>query len=423
MIIVQFIKKQLLLIMRNPQILLILIGMPLILITILGFALGNVMSGEEVSVKAKVAIIEHGDSEQELSLFLKELESSTLPPETWEAVSQSAQRLMPVELLRSEVLKNPELKKYISVDEVEPGDLEKTKEDDSYSAIIEIPEGFSAQILSFMFLKGEVKPELKLYRNEGRELTSNLVEDLLTGFQEQYSLAAIIGRSSDSMLNTESRETEVEGAVASVEDREPLTSMTYYAVGMSVMFVLYIASNMGSFAYQEKEDHVFDRMILANVPVWKYFISILMTTVILALLQLGILFGICALFYGVTWPDIRSFILVTIALSLAVGSIGALLTSLNYRANSEAFSNFFSTVAVTIFAFIGGSFGELFSSDFIQSIGAFTPNGAGMAAYFKLFQGYTLSGVYSEMLTLLVLSLIILGVAALLFPKKGGTAK
>ncbi|OIU73018.1 ABC transporter permease [Rossellomorea aquimaris] len=422
--IVQFIKKQLLLMVRNPQVLLILIGMPLILITILGFALGSVMNGEEVSVKAKVAIIEYGDSAQELQDFLEDLESSTLPPEAREDVSQSAKRLMPVELLKSEVLKRPELKKYISVDEAEPGDLEKTKEDDTYSAIIEIPEGFTEQILSSLFLKGGEKiPQLELYRNEGKELTSNLVEDLLAGFQKQYSLSAVIGRSSESILDTDTMDTEVMGTVASVEDREPLTSVTYYAVGMSVMFVLYIASNMGSFAYQEKEDHVFDRMILADVPVWKYFVSILVTTVILAILQLGILFGVCAILYDVTWPDISAFLLVTTALSLAVGSIGALLTSLNYRANSEVFSNFFSTVAVTIFAFIGGSFGELFSSDFIQKIGILTPNGAGMAAYFKLFQGYPLSGVYSEMLTLMIFSLVILTAAALLFPKRGGTAK
>ncbi|MFL8939022.1 ABC transporter permease [Rossellomorea oryzaecorticis] len=421
--IVQFIKKQLLMMIRNPQVLLILIGMPLILITILGFALGSVMNGEDVSVKAKVAIIEHGDSAQELKDFEKKLETSTLPPEAREAVSQSARRLMPVELLKSEVLKRPELKKYISVDEVEPGDLAKTKEDDSYSAIIEIPEGFTLQSLSSMFLEGEQTPQLKLYRNEGKELTSNLVEDLLVSFQKQYSLSAVIGRSSETALSTDTMDTGVKGTVSNVEDREPLTSVTYFAVGMSVMFVLYIASNMGSFAYQEKEDHVFDRMILANVPVWKYFVSILVTTVILAILQLGILFGVCAIIFDVTWPDIGSFLLVTTALSLAVGSIGALLTSLNYRANSETFSNFFSTVAVTVFAFVGGSFGEMFSSDFIQKVGVLTPNGAGMAAYFKLFQGYPLSSVYSEMLTLLIFTLIILTAAALLFPKRGGMAK
>jgi ABC-2 type transport system permease protein len=421
--IVQFIKKQLLMMVRNPQVLLILIGMPLILITILGFALGGVMNGEEVSVKAKVAIIEHGDSTQELKDFQEELESSSLPPEARKAISQSAKRLMPVQLLKSEVLKRPELKKYISVDEVEPGDLEKTKEDDSYSAIIEIPEGFTEQILSSLFLKGEEIPQLELYRNEGKELTSNLVEDLLAGFQKQYSLSAVIGRSSETALSTDTVDTGVKGAVSNVEDREPLTSVTYFAVGMSVMFVLYIASNMGSFAYQEKEDHVFDRMILANVPVWKYFVSILVTTVILAILQLGILFGVCAIIFDVTWPDIGSFLLVTTALSLAVGSIGALLTSLNYRADSETFSTFFSTVAVTIFAFVGGSFGEMFSSDFIQKVGVLTPNGAGMAAYFKLFQGYPLSSVYSEMLTLLIFTLIILTAAALLFPKRGGTSK
>ena len=58
---IPFIKKQLLLMIRNPQILLILLGMPLLLITILGFALGDLMNGEEEPIEAKVGFVVEGD--------------------------------------------------------------------------------------------------------------------------------------------------------------------------------------------------------------------------------------------------------------------------------------------------------------------------------------------------------------------------
>ncbi len=405
---------------RNPQILLTLIGMPLILITILGFALGGVMSGEQPSIEAKVAIVEQRDGPQELERFLKDLEQTNIPNEGKEAIAESASQLLPMKILKEEVLGNPELKKYIMVEEKKPEELDDVREDDSYSAIIEVPKDFTYNILHSLFLEGNKRPTLKVYQNEGKELTSNIMKDLLTGFQEQYSLSSTIGKSSGFIVDASSMGSGVKGEIAYVEDKVALTSTAFYAVGMSVMFVLYIASNMGSFAFREKEDHVFDRIILANVSIWKYFSSILATTVILAFLQLGILFGVCALLYGVTWPNMISFMIVTVFISLAVGSIGTLLTSLNYRANSETFSSFFSTVVVTVFAFIGGSFGQLFSSDFIQTLGSLTPNGAGMTAYFKIFQGYNLMDVYPEIASLLIFTFVILVLSIILFPREGG---
>src|SRR5690625_6912958 len=52
--------------------------------------------------------------------------------------------------------------------------------------------------------------------------------------------------------------------------KEPVDAKEYYTIGMAVMNVLFIASTIGSYAYREKRTHVFNRIIVADIPRWKY---------------------------------------------------------------------------------------------------------------------------------------------------------
>ena len=70
----QIVKKQGLLLWRNPQQLLLLIGLPLLLIAILGTALSSMMDGQDPEIEVKVAFIEHEDEKEQVERFLKDLE-------------------------------------------------------------------------------------------------------------------------------------------------------------------------------------------------------------------------------------------------------------------------------------------------------------------------------------------------------------
>src|SRR5690625_6218935 len=49
--------------------------------------------------------------------------------------------------------------------------------------------------------------------------------------------------------------------------KEPVDAKEYYTIGMAVMNVLFIASTIGSYAYREKRTHVFNRIIVADIPI------------------------------------------------------------------------------------------------------------------------------------------------------------
>lgn len=104
----QLIKKQFLLFMRNRHELLVLLGMPLLLITILGLALGNIMKSDAPGIHAKIALVERGNEQADLQKFVHDLENQDIPPEQKQMMADAAKQMLPVTALKtaSQVLKN-----------------------------------------------------------------------------------------------------------------------------------------------------------------------------------------------------------------------------------------------------------------------------------------------------------------------------
>ena len=75
----QIVKKQMLMLWRNPVQLFLLLGLPVILIAILGTALSSTMDGGSPEIEVKLAIIEHGNEQQEIEQFFTDIEQSGLP--------------------------------------------------------------------------------------------------------------------------------------------------------------------------------------------------------------------------------------------------------------------------------------------------------------------------------------------------------
>ncbi|ANB60392.1 ABC transporter permease [Anoxybacteroides amylolyticum] len=415
-----FVKKQLLLFARNRHELLVLLGMPFVLITILGFALGNIMDGDHAAIHAKIAFVNEGDEQKELQAFTREIETINIPKEKKQMLIEAAHSIAPITVLKQGVFGDKSVKKYIRIIDVPPAQLEKVRQKDSYAAIIRVPSGFTYKMLQYMLLQKDEHPRLFFYTNEEKAWTAEMVGQILSAFQRHYSLAATLGKAGLADRSSSIVDVHVNGKMETVRKKEPIRAMTYYTVGMSVMFALYIASNVGSYAFEEKLSHVFDRMLLANVSRWSYMAGIFLSATLLACLQLFILYGLTSILYDITWADIPAFFIVTLSLALTVGGLAVLLTALNFRINSEQASRFFQTILVTMFSLVGGSYfpaGQL--SDFISTLGTLTPNGASMNAYLKLLQGYHFNDIAHSVIYLSLFSITTLLLSIWAFPKRG----
>lgn len=417
-----FLKKQLLVFVRNPQVIILQLIMPLVLISILGFALKGMFEGDKSPVEAKVAYISHGNEEQDLAAFRLELEKSELPAIAKEAIDRQLEAMLPMQLLKDAVFNNSKVKDFVDFAEFEPNELSALKKNKDYAVVIEVPEEFTYDLLMTLFLpgkKGIDEPALTLYQNQDRELAVQLVMEIIEQFEHQYTLQTALAKEGIKISAETAKEEGITIKKEVISSVKPVSAMVYYLIGISMMFVLYVASDTGTFAFAEKESNVFIRIILSGASSLSYLLGTFISAVLIAFTQLLIIFGFVAVVYKVGWDDLLGFFVITLCIAIAVGGFSALVTALNYRFHSQAVSNFFSSVVVTILALLGGTFVPMKAvSETIAAIGDYTPNGAAMNAYLQVYQGYGLSSALPQVATLVVSGMVLIVTATLIFPRE-----
>ncbi|WP_077702973.1 ABC-2 transporter permease [Virgibacillus dokdonensis] len=412
----QIIKKQFLLLWRSPVELLLLLALPVVLIVILGSALGNFMDGDSPGMHAKVAMIEHSSEREQFEKFKRDFETDLGLTE--DTVANIEKRL-PIQTLKT-IFHTKEISKMMELEEISVEEKSKILQEDTYTAVIEVPEDFSYQYLSYILLDRKQAPQLQLYENEEKQLSAGAIQSIIKSFQQQLTLESLLEEKGMEQNEADLSTISVEGQQKNLEQRKSITAKEYYTVGMAVMNALFVASTIGLIAFREKQSFVFARIILANMSKWTYFTGVLCSAVIFSLIQLLVIYGFAWLIFDVTWGDLTAFIVITIAFSIAVGGITVLLTAISYRMHSETVTNLFSSVIVSILALVGGSFFPIGENvQVIELIGNFTPNGSGMSAYLAILRGESIGKIGNHILFLSVFGFAMIMIAAMTFPKRG----
>lgn len=417
----QGIKKQALIFLRNRQHLFMLIGLPLILISILSLALGGFIRGEAPVIKSKLALTDY-DEKADVKRFIRELESLAPKASEAEKLTFLSQELSVISLLTEEIF--PSFEEEMQVDLIGRDEVAAKRRDKDYSAIIEVPEDFTYNLLQFALLNEGEPPSLSVYVNEEKEITAQIVTNILRQLEEEMAFLTYAAKEGADLreLLAESIEVTTEYREYSQPNKK-VTAKDYYTFAMAVMNVLFIASAVGSYAYREKEDQIFNRILLADMSRLKYFLGIYLSAVVFAFLQLMIIFIAANLIFNVSIDNLPGLLLVSFALSLAVGGVASLLSAISYRMNSETLTNYFQSMIVFIFAFLGGSYFPTGNfPDWFLSLGNLTPNGAGLSAYLLIFRNpyvFSSQAVMEHVYYLVGFSLLLLIISIFIFPKRG----
>lgn len=268
--ILTFVKKQISILLARPRELLILLVMPLVLIAILSFSLRSFISGESEALYAKVAFVEYSDVEKELFAFEREVADMDLPDEARAQIIARAGSLLPVKILKEEVLGSEELREHIEYAVFSPTVLDELRRSGQYTAIIIVPENFHYNTLMNIFFQEKNPVTLTVLKNGDENYTVHMVEDLLNTFQSHFTILTTAGQYGVH-FDREGLGEEIIGAISMLDDKEPIESFHYYTAAMSVMFVLFIAPFMSNIFLTEKRTLVYERIILANGTRWYIF--------------------------------------------------------------------------------------------------------------------------------------------------------
>lgn len=414
-------KKDLLTLSKNKSEMIELLLTPFLLISILGFALGNLMNNTSSPIETgKIGIVNQQNYEEDLSRLEEDLENENIPEETMKKLLDSSVSIDPINQLKT-FLRSDEIKEIMEVKDFDNiKSAEKALENDEIQGIIEIPKEFSYITWRNVLFEDKATTNFDLKVQDKSQLNAIVLESLLNSFVEEYNLQSSIAMTDKEKINLDNSNNN--GKMINIATEDPVNSFQYYTIGMGVFFAFSTGTIIAARSYREKEQHVFARIMLTNTSPNTYLLSKLLSGTILTFLQLGIIFIFSTLIFGTFGGKDVSFwinmMIITFIYSLLIGSITSLLTSLSLRSNSASNVGFFSSFTAAL-AFLGGSFTpvETFSES-IKTIGNWTPNGAVLTSYLQIMLGFDLIEVMPLLIRVIAMMGIFVIIAIYVFPKR-----
>lgn len=425
-----FLKKDLKLIVRDPVELLLLLGMPLVLIAILGFALGNLLGtgsgtvADTSPVHIEAGLVVEDDISQGRAAFREALSASDRQALEQAGLLLGSQSFDPLDIMR-EFLLDEGLQELLTVTQLSAIEADAQLASGDLHAVITVPQGFSAALYSRMLLDEGDSAAVLVQLSDDAPLRASIVRDLLQGFAAEFSTQTALQQLASERGEIPSLQgSDVPLVTGSIErlsgDQREVTSFAYYAFGMAVMFMLYLVGNSGTRAYLELANFSFDRIIISNARPVNFLVSKAVAAAIVGFAQIMILIIITNLLFGALRGQPLEFWLQATAIAamaaLTVGALAALVTAVVVRTSNKGIADAFNSVIVFVFALLGGSFVPLGDGLFAQ-LGEWTPNGAALKALLDAARGLDASTWGFGMFKLAVMAVICLLLALLIFPR------
>jgi ABC-2 type transport system permease protein len=160
--------------------------------------------------------------------------------------------------------------------------------------------------------------------------------------------------------------------------------VSYYAAAVSVMFLLFTASGTGGSLLDEAESGTLDRVLSSRVTMGTLMTGKLCYCVLLAFLQLVVMFVWAWLVFKVDLlSHIPGFVVMGLSTAFAVGTLGMLLASI---CRTRAQLGPLSTLVILTMSSIGGSmFPRFLMPEAIQKAGLLTINAWAIDGFTKVF--------------------------------------
>jgi ABC-2 type transport system permease protein len=161
-------------------------------------------------------------------------------------------------------------------------------------------------------------------------------------------------------------------------------TVTFYAAGLGVMFLLFSAAGAGGALIEEAESGTLDRILATRVSMTPLLLGKLVYLGGVAVAQLTLMFVWGAVFFGLElWTHLPGFVVMTLATALACSAFGLMLASVCHsRMQLVALSN----LAILLMSALGGSlYPRFLMSEKLQKIGLATLNAWALDGFQKIF--------------------------------------
>jgi ABC-2 type transport system permease protein len=410
----------------------IIIVMPLILMTILSFALKSSFSnGDYFDEGVKIAVVKLYDKDVDSRMFDENLRngifSKNMGEEAINELGDSSKDVDPEKIFFEEFLGSDEVSKIMSYqveDEKTAMDLLDKKE---VSAVVTLPEKFVYDMKINLVTPFRNNVDIKVEVHPDKSIEGVVVKSVMEAYSSAMS-SVIIGKNviiEEAMANgvlelknlddvmenltsvLEDMDVEIKDVV--VEGRKGITSADYYAAAMMAMFILFSAGHGGRMLLEEKDNKTYGRMIMAGTSKFSILSGKFVVVFLLALIQIAIMINYSRFALKVQWGSIVNTVIISSAAAFAVAGLGAFIASATFRAGNFKLANTFESAIIQVMALLGGSFFPVdVMPEAIQNLSFLSLNGLALKSYLKVMSGYGLNDIIKNVAVLVVTGMIFL---------------
>lgn len=432
-IVIKDIKK----ILYDRKTLAILMLMPIVLTTILSFALkGTFDTDGGFKEPIKLALVKNYDNSFEKEKF-KSMIMNDIENYGQVEINKYLEEMDPDKII-SDVFDNKEIKKILTYVEMTESKALKTLEQNEVQAVVIFPKNFiynTYMNYSPAMIKNKI--EIKTIKTADNTFAGSIVQNIADSFTEQMSRAVVnkevynsvlskyqieskdINKSIEDIMQIGIDEEDLKIEEKSVSGKKPMDSFSYYAMAIMTMFIYFSAGFGGRALLVEKNEYTYQRLNVIGIPVWKMYIGTFFTSFSIAMLQSIILMVYSTLVLGVNWGNILYVIITALLLATTIGSMGLLISCITIKANNFKFVNFFENGLVFFMALVGGSYIPISQlPKFLQNLSDFSVNGLGIKMYSKIMLGESFSSISTHAVYLVAMSFVFISIA-LLYSRTG----
>lgn len=413
--IISIIIKDLKIILSDKKALAIMILMPIILTTILSFALkGSFISDDDISIGVvDIAVVKLYNEKTDSKAFKNSLRNSIISQGMEEGLmdelANSGSEVNPEDIFFKDFLSSEELSKFISYRVVEENEGLKLLKDGKISAVVLLPEKFIYDMKINLLTPFRNKINIEIITHPDKNISGEIVKSVIKAYSSTMS-SVIIGKNvllesvianntdGDGFNNIDELMEEMKDVISNinvnienfaVKGRRHITSADYYAVAMMTMFILFASGQGGRMLLEEKDNLTYGRMIVAGTSKTIILLGKLITVFLIAIIQIAVMIIFSYFALKVQWGDFSLILLVSISAAFAVAGLGILVGALTFRTGNYKIANAFESAIIYVMALLGGSFFPIdVMPKAIQKLDFLSINGIALKAYLKIILGY-----------------------------------
>jgi len=322
-----------------------------------------------------------------------------------------------------------------------PDTARKQVDDDQAAAAMIVPAGFTSSIIPE---QGNVPTDdvvqIELYTNPTRPTSAGIVQTIVDTFLSRVEVGAVGGQvivmqliengiieaSAAPRIGREIglRQTETDtdpsitlNTVTGDGTTVKFDALAYMAPGMAMMFLMYVVSNGGRTFLQERDQGTLPRLLVSPTSIAEVLGGKVLGIYLTGAAQMFILIGASAVLFQLNWGSPLAVIILVLASVAGAVGWGLLITAV---AKTPGQVGAIGSAVMLTFGILGGSFFEMaYLPAWFRIFNKITPNAWSIDGFTILARGGGLSDITGSIVALLIMSGVLLAIAAFLFSRRG----